>query len=143
MYETEYFAPKYAREAVSLLSEHKDRARIVAGSTDLLARMKDKEVQPAVLINIRGISDLDYIDYDQAEGLKIGALTPVASIEKSPLIQEKCAVLARAAGTLGTPVIRRQATIGGNICNAAPSADTAPSLIVLGAKAKIDGADGE
>ena len=105
--------------------------------------MKSREVLPEVVISICGVSDLNYISYDQATGLRLGTLTPISAIESSPIIKSKFPVLAEAAGTLGSPVIRQQATIGGNLCNAAPSADTAPALIVLGAKVKLVSAKGE
>jgi CO/xanthine dehydrogenase FAD-binding subunit len=98
---------------------------------------------PEVLLDIEGVRELDYIKYDMTDGLSIGAATPVSAMEKSPVIREKFPVLAQAAGTLGSPVIRSRATIGGNLCNAAPSADTAPALIALDARVKIASTDGE
>ena len=89
------------------------------------------------------ISALDFIDCEENKGLKIGALTTIHSIATSPIIREKFSLLAEAAGQLGTQQVRNRATIGGNLCNAAPSAETATPLIVLGAKAIITGADGE
>lgn len=139
----EYFAPKSTEEAISLLSEYGEKARIISGGTDLLMQMKRGVVLPDFLINIRDISELDYIKFNETEGLRIGALTTINYIENSPLIKSRFSILAHAAGMLGTPTIRRRATIGGNLCNAAPSADTAPALLVLGTTVKITGADGE
>lgn len=139
----EYFTPKSIEEAISLLSEYGEKARIISGGTDLLMQMKNRVTLPDFLINIRDISGLDYINFNKIEGLRIGALTTISSIENSPMIRNKFNILACAASMLGTPVIRRRATIGGNLCNAAPSADTAPALLVLGATVKITGRDGE
>ncbi|MFC1971148.1 FAD binding domain-containing protein [Chloroflexota bacterium] len=143
MLQSKYFSPKSLQEAITLLSEYREASRIVAGDTDLLVQMKNRVAQPGFLINISGIRDLSYINYDEKDGLRIGALTTVGSVAKSSLVKDKFDVLARAAGTLGTPTIREQATIGGNLCNAAPSADTVPALLVLGARVKIAGEDGE
>jgi carbon-monoxide dehydrogenase medium subunit len=141
--QSKYFAPKSIKEAVSLLSEYTDKSKIIAGGTDLLTQMKSRVVLPDFLISIGGICDLDYINYDEVDGLRVGALTAIASIESSSIIQSKFGILAQAASMLGTPVIRSRATIGGNLCNAAPSADIAPALMVLGARVKIAGVDGE
>ena len=138
----ERLKPTSIGEAVSLLSEHGEKARIVAGSTDILVQMKKRVTLPEYLINIEGIQGLDYIVYDKEDGLRIGPLTPISSIEKSSLIKSRYHALYQAAGKMGTPLIRAKATIGGNLCNAAPSADTAPPLIVMGAIVKIKGTEG-
>lgn len=138
----QYFMPETIGEACSLSSKYKGKARIIAGGTDLLVQMKQREVLPRYIINIRGISGQDYIDYDEREGLRIGALATIHSIAASPLIQGKFGILAQAASKLGTWQIRNRGTIAGNLCNAAPSAELAPALIVLGAKAKIRGVNG-
>jgi len=143
MVEIEYFAPESIQEAILLLSKYAERAKIIAGGTDLLVQMRKEATLPDFLINIGGICNLDYINYDETNGLMIGALTTISSLESSTLIQRKFSILARTASKLGTPVIRNRATIGGNICNAAPSADISPALIVLDAKVRIVGADGE
>lgn len=138
----EYLMPGTMEEACSLVLKYREQAKIIAGGTDLLVQMKHREVLPRYIINIRGISGQDYITYDENEGLRIGALATVHSLAVSPLIKEKFNVLAQAASQLGSPTVRRMATIGGNLCNAATSADTIPALMVLEAKLKILGADG-
>ena len=137
------FTPKTVKEAISLLSEYGDKAQVIAGGTDLLTRMKKGEVFPDYLINMEGLKDLEYIRYDKKKGLRIGARTPIHSVVESPQIKDSFDIIAQAARTLGTPTIRRHATIGGNLCNAAPSADMAPALIVLGAQLKIESSDGQ
>ncbi len=139
----EYFTPKTIEEARSLVLKYKGEAKIIAGGTDLIVQMKHKEVLPRHIINIRGISGQDYIVHDEKEGLRIGAMATIRSIEVSSVVREKFNILAQAASELGSAQVRNRATIAGNLCNAAPSAETAPPLIVLGAKAKILGADGE
>ncbi len=142
MAQLEHFAPRSLKEAISLLREHGDKAEVIAGGTDLLVRMKKGDALPDFFISIEGIQELDYIKDDIKDGLRIGARTAIRSIANSTLIRERCNIIADAAGMLGTPTIRNQATIGGNLCNAAPSADMAPALMVLGAQLKFRGGDG-
>ena len=126
-------------EACSLLSKFRGKARVIAGGTDLLVAMRSRKVAPQYIINIKTIAGLDYIRYSEGEGLRIGALAVLRDIGSSPVIRERFPILGDAASKVGDKQIQNVATIGGNICNAAPSADTVPSLIVLGAKAKIEG----
>jgi len=143
MNESAYFAPGSLKEAVFLLSQHRENSTLVAGGTDLITRIKDKAILPECLINIGNIGDLRYIEYDDEIGLRIGTLTTVAAIAESTLIRSKYDILAGAAESLANPTVRSRATIGGNLCNAAPSADTVPALIVTGASVKIAGENGE
>ena len=92
---------------------------------------------PRYVINIGSIAGQDYINYDEKKGLRIGGQASILSLATSPVIRAKYGILAQAAGELGTPHIRRRATLAGNLCNAAPSAETAPALIVLGASLKL------
>ncbi len=139
----DHLEPKTIEEVCSLLAKYKDKARVIAGGTDLLVSMKGREISPQYIINIKAIPNLDGINYSQKDGLVIGAMTTLAAIESSPIIGERFAILSSAAHQTGSPHIRNIGTIGGNLCNAAPSADMAPSLIGLGAKAKIKGLKGE
>lgn len=138
----EHLQAKTVGEACSLLSKYKGEARLIAGGTDLLVSMKRREIYPKYLINIKTIPQLDCINYD-GEGLKIRALATIHDIESSPVIRERFSILADSAYQMGTPNIRNMGTIGGNLCHAAPSADTAPPLIGLGARVKISGPKGE
>lgn len=138
-----YVTPGSVEEAISLLSHYGEKARFVSGGTDFLMQLKQGEAVPEYLIRLGEIRDLDFIKYDEMKGLRIGALTKIVDVANSSLIKSKFGILAQAAGMFGTPAIRNQATLGGNLCNAAPSADTAPPLLVLGAKAKTAGLEGE
>ncbi len=138
----EYLEAKTVDEACSSLSQYKDKAKLIAGGTDLLVAMRRTKVTPLYVINITTIPNLDYINYD-GDGLKIGALATLSDIESSPLVRDKFPVIADSAHLVGTPQVRNVATIGGNLCNAAPSADMAPSLIGLGGEAKLKGPKGE
>lgn len=143
MSQLECLMPKSVEEAISLLTEYGEQAEIMAGGTDSLLKMKEGDALPNFFINISNLQELDYIRHDAINGLRIGAGTPVCSIVNSSIIMERFGIVSHAAGTLGTPTIRRQATIGGNLCNASPSADLAPALLVLGAQLKIADKDGQ
>jgi len=138
----EYLSPKTVQEACSLLAQHGDKAKVLAGGTDVLNVMKDRVISPEYVVGLRAITDLDYINAD-ADGIKIGALTTLATLMKSSVIQEKLPSLAEVPTKMATTQIRNMGTVCGNLCNAAPSADMAPILICMGAQAKITGPDGD
>ncbi len=136
---SEYFKPTSVAETVKLLDKYGEKAQPIAGGTDLLV---DKEPQVEVLIDITGLG-LDYIKSD-SQGVRIGATTTFAAVEASPLLcKSPYDVLVQAAHQMGTTQIKNMATIGGNICHAVPSADSASPLIGLSAQAKIVGPSGE
>lgn len=110
----EYLEPKTIKEACSLLS--KEEARVIAGGTDLLVAMKQKVVIPKVLVNIKTIPDLNYIDHKEDAGLRIGALTTLYTIGTSSIVRDRFNILAQAAGSIETAQISNMATLGGNIC---------------------------
>ena len=93
----EYLAPKTIGEACNLLLELGSTARVMAGATDLIPPMKDKVISPEYIIDLKKIPGLDYLEYDDREGLKIGALTTLRTIETSPLVKEKNPAVAHAA----------------------------------------------
>jgi len=124
MKDFKYVEPKTIDEACSLLAKHKGKAKIIAGGTDLLVEMKEKVISPQFVVNIKGIPNIDYIRYDNSEGLKIGSVATIYAIETSSAIKEKFGMLAEAAHKLGSVQVRNLATIGGNLCHAAPSAET-------------------
>ena len=139
----EYLEPKNIKEAVSLLTKYNGKAKIIAGGTDLYVKIRNKTLKPEYLVDIEGIRGLDYIKCDNKDGLRIGALTKIRSLEKSSELLNKYPLTAQAASQLGSVAIRNVGTIGGNLCNAAPSAECAPALLCLSAKAKIVGPNGE
>ena len=131
----DYLRPQTLEEALSLLNQHGKKAKLIAGGTDVIVLIKQKAMMPEVLISLRGIPGLDQIRYDGA--LKIGAMVTHRGIEKSEVIRKEFSALTDAADVLGSIQIRNVATIGGNVCTAAPSADTATPLLVLGTQVKI------
>ncbi|HUT69982.1 MAG TPA: xanthine dehydrogenase family protein subunit M [Desulfatiglandales bacterium] len=140
----EYARPRSIDEALSLLARHKEEARPMAGGTDLLPKMKRREIEaPKYVIDLKGIPDLDYIEYDHKKGLRLGALTTIHAIETSPVIQLRFSILAQAAYLMAAPQVRNRGTVAGNICNAVPSADSVPPLLALEAKLKLMSQKGE
>jgi len=131
----DYLKPKTLEEALSLLAQHGKKAKLIAGGTDVIVMIKQKAISPEALISLRGIPGLDQIQYDGT--LRIGGMVTHRALEKSELIRKEFSALADAVDALGSIQIRNVATIGGNICTAAPSADTATPLLVLGTQIKI------
>ena len=138
----EYHAPTSLSEALDLLAKYHGKARVFAGGTDLLVSMKRREVLPEHLISLKGIAKLKRI-HDGKEGMKIGALVTLGEIEHSKTIQDKFCVLWDAVQVMASRQIRNLGTIGGNLCSAQPSADTAPPLIVLNASVEIISSKGK
>ncbi len=138
----EYLRPLTPAEACELKDKYGKRSRFWAGGTDLLLQWREDIVGIDYCIDLSFIPDLDYIRKD-SDAVSIGSLTRVASLEASSELNHSLSAIREAAGELATPQIRNTATIGGNLCHAAPSADLATPLIVLGAEARILSADDE
>ncbi|MBN1104094.1 MAG: xanthine dehydrogenase family protein subunit M [Deltaproteobacteria bacterium] len=138
----EYHTPASLPEAFDLLSTYGKDAKLLAGGTDLILAMKKRTATPSHLINLKTIPGLSGITAN-GEGLRIGALTTMAEIERSGVIREDYSPLWDAACVMASPQVRTLATVGGNLVSAVPSADTAPPLMVLSAQAHITGLSGE
>lgn len=139
----DYFEAKTIEMALSLLKKYGGKAKVIAGGTDLVLQIRDRLVIPDYVVDIGGIPGFDYIEYDEKQGLRIGALTTIRALEKSAELRRRCPIISQAASQLGSMAIRNVATIGGNLCNAAPSAETAPALLALEARARIAGLGSE
>jgi carbon-monoxide dehydrogenase medium subunit len=138
----EYLEPASLSEAITLLDRYNNRSKIIAGGTDLVIQMRKRKIRPEYVIAISRLTELDYIRFAGNE-LQIGALTTISTLEKATELKEKYPALPQMALQMATPGIRNMATLGGNLSNAAPSADSAPILIALSAKVKIKGPQGE
>jgi CO/xanthine dehydrogenase FAD-binding subunit len=131
----DYIRPGSIDEILDLLLNNNGRYRVYAGGTDLIPKLKGRTMSPPeTIVDLKGIPDLDYIDYDERYGLRIGALATIRSIETSPVVREKYPLLSQAAGSMASIQVRNRGTIAGNICNAVPSADSAPPLLALEAR---------
>ncbi|MFZ7102784.1 MAG: FAD binding domain-containing protein [Peptococcaceae bacterium] len=115
---------------------------LVAGGTDLLVKMKEKIISPPNLIDLSNLVELKGIRLSDGGYLDIGAMTTHVELVNSALVKKHARILAQAASQIGSPQIRNMGTVGGNIGNASPAADTAPALLVLDAKVNVDGITG-
>ncbi|MDR0653528.1 MAG: xanthine dehydrogenase family protein subunit M [Synergistaceae bacterium] len=138
----EYLAPTSLQAACNILRNFGSGSKIMAGGTDLINPMKDKVLKPNYVIDIKNIPNLDQLEFDAEKGLKIGALTKIRDIECSPVIKREYPALAEAAHVIASTQIRSKGTMVGNICNASPSADSVPALLVLDATLKVTGPEG-
>lgn len=137
-----YHRPSSIQEAVSLLGELAPKAAILAGGTDLLVDLKRKRFDKEQLIDVNEIRDLEGIR-ENDDRLIIGALTRIADLADSPVVNGLYPFVASAAGQIGSAQIRNRATLAGNICRASPAADMVPSLIALEAQVRACGPDGD
>jgi carbon-monoxide dehydrogenase medium subunit len=138
----DYTRPGSVREAVDLLAEHGDRARILAGGTDILVQLRGGRFELDLLVDVKGIPELNEISYDPGSGLTLGAAVPCHKIYADATVNDVYPGIIDVATLIGGTQIQGRATFGGNLCNAAPSADSIPILIALHATAKIVGPEG-
>lgn len=139
----EYFSPASLDEARELLTTSPGPAKLLAGGTDLLVQMPEEPRTEIRVVSLRHIKALREICQAQKGEIFVGAMVTHAETAQSPLLKRYFPALAKASGMVGSPSIRNMATIGGNICNASPSADTGPPLLAYNAKAIIWGPTGE
>ena len=130
----EYFAPLSVEEVLELLEMKGENARVMAGGTDLLLKISKGELKPGAVIGLKKIKDLDNISFNKREGLMIGATALLSDVASHPDILREYPSIAYAASVTANVQIRNMGTVAGNICNAAPSADNAPSLMAMGAE---------
>ena len=138
----EYMRASSLEEACKFMLEHDGKAKVMAGATDLIPPMRDKVFTPEYIIDLKKIPGLDTLSYDEKEGLKIGCLTTLRTLETSELVKEKNPAVAHAAKVIASTQIRAKGTLVGNICNASPSNDSAPNLLAQGAKVYVQGVNG-
>jgi carbon-monoxide dehydrogenase medium subunit len=141
----DFHAPTALKEALELLNRC-DRSRPLAGGTDLVVQMKEaatKFTYPPSVISLLRVPELQGIEFDQSSGLRIGATTTMADLADSAEVQEHYAAIAEGAAVVGSVQTMNMATLGGNLCNAAPSADTAPPLLAHDAEVVLTGPAGQ
>lgn len=136
-----YHAPETLEELLKLMREYGDRARVIAGGTDLIVDMKLRRKEPEHIISLNKIKELDYI-IEEDTGIRIGAATKLRSIEKRRTIHEHFNALYEAIKSIASIQVRNMATLAGNICNASPAADSAPPLLIYDAVITAQNLDG-
>jgi len=139
----EYLEPESIEEALTILSQYQGKSKIIAGGTDLMLQIRNKAIKPEYVVDITRIPGLDYITFDDQQGLRLGALTTIRALETSPELQRKYSIISQAASQLGSVAIRNVATVGGNLCNALPSAETSQALVALSAHVRVVNPSGE
>jgi carbon-monoxide dehydrogenase medium subunit len=138
----EYVSPSSVEEAVALLSGPEGSARALAGGTDLLVQLRAERFAPQRVVDIKAIPELGEVRLSLADGLTLGAAVPCYRIYEDTAIRAAYPALVDSVSILGGIGIQGRATVGGNLCNASPSGDSIPSLIVLGATCNIAGPSG-
>ncbi|HZQ35784.1 MAG TPA: xanthine dehydrogenase family protein subunit M [Dehalococcoidia bacterium] len=139
----EYQAPQTVREAVGLLQGGGENARVLAGGTDVIVQVREgRRPNVSLLVDVKKIPELTSITFDQQRGLRIGAATPCYRIYENELVARLYPALIDSSSLIGGTAIQGRASLGGNLCNASPAADTIPTLIVLGGIAQIAGPEG-
>ncbi len=133
--------PNTLEDCLKILAERGAQAKLVAGGTDLLPQMKNGALKPAVVVDLSGIARIRQVQ--NGNGLRIGAGVTARELELSPALRGVYLAIAESAAMVGSLQVRNLATVGGNLCNAAPSADMAPPLVALEAQAVIAGPGGE
>jgi CO/xanthine dehydrogenase FAD-binding subunit len=137
-----YERPAALADAIGLLDRHGTDARLLAGGTDLIIRLRDGTYRPSVVVDVKGIAELDPAIATADGRLRFGALTTMTDILKDERIRRDYLALAEAALFVGSVQIRNRATLAGNMCNASPAADTAPALLAFGAEVVATGSNG-
>ena len=138
----EYLRPKTVPEAVAMLQQHGDEAKILSGGQSLIPMMKLRLARPGVLIDINRISGLSYVK-EEGGYLKIGVLTREAEMESSPLVRSKYPILLDTAHVIADPQVRNMATVGGNLAHGDPANDHPATMVALGAQVIATGPKGE
>jgi carbon-monoxide dehydrogenase medium subunit len=138
----DYASARTVNEAVSLLAQHGERARVLAGGTDIIVQVREGRRSVDLLVDIKGIPEVNELSYNPRTGLRLGAAVPCYKIYENEAIAAAYPGLIDAVALVGGIQIQGRATVGGNLCNASPAADTTPALIVLGATCVIAGSKG-
>src|SRR5271169_4666300 len=138
----EYLRPKSLPEAIALLEQYGDDAKILSGGQSLIPMMKLRLARPGYLIDINRISGLSHIQ-EQGGYLKIGGLTREAELEASPLVRAKYPIIIDTAHVIADPQVRNLATVGGNLAHGDPANDHPATMVALGAQVVATGPKGE
>jgi carbon-monoxide dehydrogenase medium subunit len=137
-----YAAPRTLAEASSLLAEHGERARVLAGGTDLIVQIREGRREVDLVVDIKEAAEVNTLSFDPERGLTLGAAVPCYRIHEDPRIRQAYPGLHEAAGLIGGTQIQSRASVGGNLCNSSPAADTIPALIALRGVCHVFGPEG-
>jgi len=130
-------------EVIGLLEEHGEAARLLMGGTDLFVRMRDGFIRPKIVVDVKHLPGTRDIIYDEQAGLTIGAAATMNEVARHPEVQAHYPLLTEAANSVASYQLRNRATLGGNLCNGSPAADTAPAALLLEGRIVLYGPSGE
>ncbi len=136
-----YEAPSSLDQAVALLAAEPGEARVLAGGTDLLVQLRTDLIEPALLVDVKRIAEMREVA-EEGGGLRIGAAVSGAELKEHPKLKTMWPGVIEAANLIGSTQVQGRATLGGNLCNGSPAADSVPALIAAGAIALIAGPGG-
>ena len=139
MNDFEYSAPDNLQTATALLAEHGDRAQVLAGGTDIIVQLREGLCSADFVVDVKNIPELMALDYKPKQGLTLGASTSCCQIFEHPDLATAFPALVDAARIIGGWQIQTRASVGGNLCNSSPAADTIPPLLVHQASCQIQG----
>jgi carbon-monoxide dehydrogenase medium subunit len=139
----DYIRAEASEQVTDLLNKHPTDVRLFMGGTDIFVQMRDGLLDPKFLVDVKHLPGMTTIKHDPKAGLSLGAAVNLNLIAEHPAVKEYYPLLAEAANTVASYQIRNRATMGGNLCNASPAADTAPAAIILEASMIILGSKGE
>ena len=139
----DYLEPHSLEEALRMLEEHGERARLVAGSTDFLVRWRTGSWRPEIVVCMQHVPGLHGLSFNDDDGLFIGAMVTIQSIEQDDTVRARYPALAAGAAAFAGVQVRNLATVAGNVCNASPAGDTLPALLAYDAQCRIVGSGGE
>jgi CO/xanthine dehydrogenase FAD-binding subunit len=139
----DYVRATTADEVVRLLKEHGEAAQLAMGGTDLFVRMRDGFIRPQVVVDVKHLPGMRDVVYDGQAGLTVGAAATMNEIARHPDVKAHYPLLAEAANSVASYQLRNRATIGGNLCNGSPCADTGPATLVLEGRIVLYGQGGE
>lgn len=137
----DFITARSMAHALDLLERSGPDTRLIAGGTDLVLGMKKKTIQPKTVISLHGLTDLDFVAEENGI-IRIGAMSRHADLAVNPVLETHVPILCQAVGLIGSWQIRHAGTIGGNLCNASPAADSAPPLLALAADVVLAGPSG-
>lgn len=139
----EFHLPQTLDEALEILGKYGEDAKVIAGGTDVVPKLKARVFEPGHIVDISRIKELNYLNYDEETGLHVGAAVTLKNLEKSDIVKKVYPALYQGSSSIASTQIRNSGTLAGNVCNAVPSADSIPSLLALGAEVKIVSKNGE
>jgi aerobic carbon-monoxide dehydrogenase medium subunit len=142
LHEFQYESPSTLDAAIKLLSTFGQKARPICGGTDIIIQMRAGMRRPECIVDVKQIPELTQLKFDPKTGLRLGAAVSCVDFYENPAMQKHYPGLTEAAHLIGSVQIQNRASIGGNLCNGSPAADTTPALIALGAVARIAGPKG-